>query len=256
MHKLQIHQYPYGEDNYGVLLHSAETGETAAVDTGDAQATSDALKKTGWNLTEIWITHHHADHTAGLLATKAAHNTKCIGPAASSAQIKGIDQEVGDGDSMTFAGVQVDIIATPGHTRDMINFYIPNENLVFTGDTLFVLGCGRLFEETASTMHNSLLKLAKLPAETQVYCSHEYTLANAKFAISVDPNNAALQARIKVVETLRADGKPTVPSTIGDELATNPFMRFADKAIREKLDMQDADDADVLAEIRKRKDNF
>ncbi len=256
MRTLQIHQYPYGNDNYGVLLHSTQTGETAAIDTGDAKATIGALEKTGWNLSEIWITHHHADHTAGLTSVKSATSAKCIGPHELSSPIKGLDTHIGDGESMMFAGVKVEVITTPGHTRDMINFYLPDEQLVFTGDTLFALGCGRLFEESAKTMHASLQKLMALPADTQVYCSHEYTLANAKFAITVDPDNQELQKRIKRIDSLRADGKPTVPTTIGEELATNPFLRFEDDDVRAVLGMQESSGAEVFAEIRQRKDNF
>lgn len=156
----------------------------------------------------------------------------------------------------TFAGSEVQVIHTPGHTADMLNYYLPSEGVVFTGDTLFALGCGRLFEGDAPTMWNSLNKLMALPAETTVYCSHEYTLANAEFAVSVDPDNAALQARFATIKQQRANGEATVPSSLAEELATNPFLRAADPDIRAHLNMQSADDAEVFAEIRKRKDNF
>jgi len=256
MSKLSIHQYAYMSDNYGVLLHSPTSGETACIDCGDAAATRAALSRTGWSLTHIWVTHHHDDHTAGVLELKQTTGASVIGPAPLSQSIDGLDTTLTDGDSFDFAGLQVRVIHTPGHTKDMINFYLPEENIVFTGDTLFTMGCGRLFECDANTMHASLAKLTALPANTSVYSSHEYTLANVKFALSVDPDNAALRARALTVESLRADGKPTVPSTIQEELDTNPFLRASDKNIRELLNMQSADDVQVFAEIRRRKDNF
>jgi len=219
MSKLEIYQYSYMSDNYGVLLHDPENGETACIDCGDAQASLAALQKTGWSLTEIWVTHHHADHTAGVMELKSATGANVRGPAPLSQNIDGLDETLNDGDTFVFAGLQVHTIHTPGHTKDMINFYLPDENLLFTGDTLFTMGCGRLFECDAST-------------------------------------NAALRSRASHIESLRADGKPTVPSTLQQELDTNPFLRTTDKNIRELLDMPSADDAEVFAEIRLRKDNF
>ncbi len=256
MSALKVHLYPYMSDNYGVLLHHPEHNETVNIDTGDAAATLQHLEQTGWTLTEQWVTHHHADHTAGVVDLKTATNALTIGPSQLSKPIAGLDKTVTDGDTLQFAGLPVQIIHTPGHTKDMMNYYLPTENLLFTGDTLFTLGCGRLFEADAVTMHKSLSKLAALPANTIVYSSHEYTIANAKFALSVDPNNQALIERMKEFESLRADGKPTVPTTIAQELQTNPFLRANDAGIRKLLNMQNAPDSDVFAEIRKRKDEF
>ncbi|MCL4152954.1 UNVERIFIED_CONTAM: hypothetical protein GTU68_008977, partial [Idotea baltica] len=182
-------------DNYGVLLHSPQSGETTCIDCGDAAATLAALTKKGWELTEIWVTHHHADHTAGVVELKQATGAKVLGPKPLSQDIAGLDANLADGDTFKFAGIDVHIIHTPGHTKDMINFHLPSENIVFTGDTLFTVGCGRLFECDAATMHASLAKLTALPAQTLVYSSHEYTIANVKFALSVDPNNTALISR-------------------------------------------------------------
>lgn len=256
MSELKIHQYEYMSDNYGVLLHSPAHGQTVCIDSGDASATLNALKQTGWTLTDIWITHHHGDHTAGVAEIKAATNAKVTGPGALSKPIESVDTTVSDGDQFDFAGLQVKVIHTPGHTKDMMNYYLPSEELVFTGDTLFTMGCGRLFECDANTMYNSLEKLMSLPPGTVVYSSHEYTIANATFALSVDPDNTLLQERMKKVEALRAAGKATVPSTIQEELDTNPFLRANDKGIREQLNMESASAADVFAEIRQRKDNF
>lgn len=256
MAALEIHQFPYMSDNYGVLLHSPVTGETAAIDAGDAQALLSALDEKGWNLTELWITHHHGDHTAGLAAVKERTRCRVTGPAQQSAPIDGLDRRVGDGDRFEFAGREVRVLHTPGHTTDMVNYHLPAENLVFTGDTLFALGCGRIFEGNARMMWESLEKLAALPPETVVYCSHEYTLSNAKFALTIDPGNAALKQRAADIASMREKGEPTVPTTIALELATNPFLRAADPAIRHGLGMENAENWQVFAETRKRKDNF
>ncbi|MDJ0858181.1 MAG: hydroxyacylglutathione hydrolase [Dinoroseobacter sp.] len=252
---LEVYQYPYGPGaNYGVLLHDPVAKETASVDAGDGAALMAALEKTGWPLTEIWVTHHHHDHVDGLEEVKAATGCTVRGPAPESQPIAGLDLRHGDGDSFVFAGHSVHVIHTPGHTTDMINYYLPSERLVFTGDTLFVMGCGRLFEGDGPMMHASLQKLVALPEDTVVYCSHEYTEANADFALTVDPNNTALRERATAVKALRAEGKPTVPTTLADELATNPFLRANDPAIRAHLGLEDASDAEVFTEIRRRKD--
>lgn len=255
MASLEIFQYEYMSDNYGVLIHSAATGETAAVDAGDAAALLSALAQKGWSLTDLFITHHHADHTAGLAEVKKATSCTVTGPGLHS-DVAGLDRRVADGDTFQFAGTDVHVLHTPGHTTDMLNFHFPDESIVFTGDTLFALGCGRLFEGDAEMMWTSLGKLMALPADTTVYCSHEYTLANAEFAVTVDPHNETLQQRFSEIKALRAEGKPTVPTTIAAELATNPFLRAADTSIRQHLNMQNDSDAQVFAEIRKRKDNF
>lgn len=252
MATLDVFQFPYMADNYGVLLHNKDTDETALIDAGDASAALAALKQQGWSLTHLLLTHHHADHIAGLHEIRA--QTQCVtyGPAG----IDGVDNVLKDGDSFVFAGCEVQVLHTPGHTMDMLNFYLPDQSLVFTGDTLFTLGCGRLFEGDAATMWQSLSKLIALPSDTWVYGSHEYTQANAKFALSVDPNNQALQQRAEQINKLRAENKPTVPSKLSDELKTNPFLRPDDADIRALLDMPSASDEAVFAEIRQRKDNF
>jgi len=256
MAELEKHLYPYGGDNYGVLLHCSDTGLTASVDCGDAQATLDALTKTGWILSEIWLTHHHGDHTAGTQALKKSTGAKVIGPNRSQTPIQGVDQVVGDGDTFEFASRAVQVLHTPGHTLDMLNYYLPAESLLFSGDTLFTLGCGRLFEGDAPMMWKSLLKLSALPKDTVIYGSHEYTLANAAFAVTVDPDNEKLKDRVTEIKTLREAGEPTVPTTLAMELQTNPFLRADDLNIRHHLNMVGASDADVFAEIRARKDGF
>ena len=252
MATLDVFQFPYMSDNYGVLLHNKDTFETALIDAGDASAALDALKLHGWSLTHLLLTHHHADHIAGMHEIKAHTNCECYGPEG----IDGVDKVLSGGDSFVFAGSEVQVLHTPGHTLDMLNFYLPDQSLAFTGDTLFTLGCGRLFEGDAATMWKSLSKLIALPSDTWIYGSHEYTQANAKFALSVDPNNETLQRRANQIDKLRADDKPTVPSKLSDELKTNPFLRPDDTDIRALLEMQNASDEAVFAEIRKRKDNF
>ena len=257
MSELICHQFAYLSDNYGVLLHCPKTGVTAAIDAGDADAYHHALAQTGYKLDEIWITHHHWDHTDGLAALKQATGAKVIGPADTKESIAAlIDQGVREGDEFSFADKSVQIIQTPGHTLDMVNFYLPSEALLFSGDSLFVLGCGRLFEGDGPMMWNSLSKLRALPEETVIYSSHEYSLANAAFALSIEPENKALQERALWIEKQRDEGRPTVPSIMKDELASNPFLRPDSIAIRAHLSMQDASDEAVFTEIRKRKDNF
>jgi len=249
-------QHPSSGINYLAFIHAPDTGETACVDAGNAALIKQVLAEKGWTLTHLWITHHHVDHVEGLEEVKAATGCKVIGPKIQSQPIAGLDVLVEEGDTFNFGGHTVEILQTPGHTLDMVNYYIPSAKTVFTGDTLFSIGCGKIFEGTAEMMWNSLSKLAALPADTTVYSSHEYTEGSAKFALTVDPDNTALQTRARRVFALRAEGKPTVPSMMSEEVATNPFLRAGDSAIRARLGMQDATDAEVFAEIRKRKDNF
>ena len=249
---LNIHQFTYGGDNYGVLLQEPDSGATALVDAGDATAALAALAETGWSLSQIWLTHHHGDHTAGTTEIVAATGAGVHGPAS----IATVTTPVADGGEIDFGGVKVTAIATPGHTMDMLNFHIPSEKLLFTGDTLFAMGCGRLFEGDAATMWASLCKLMSLDDETVIYCGHEYTAANADFALSVDPDNDALLRRVAAVRDLRSAGQPTIPTMLALEKLTNPFLRASDPSIRAHLGMADADDVDVFTEIRLRKDNF
>lgn len=256
MASLECVQFTYGSDNYGVLLHDAATGQTACVDAGDAQATFDALDAKGWSLSHLLITHHHADHTAGLTQIKQSTQCTVIGPNPVSAPIAGIDTHVSDGDLVEFAGRQIRVLHTPGHTTDMVNYYFPVDKLVFTGDTLFSMGCGRLFEGDAAMMLNSVNKLKALPEDTTVYCAHEYTATNARFALAVDPDNAALQKRAAEVTDLRVADLPTVPTLLGLELQTNPFLRVSDTGIRQSLTMADATDEAVFAELRERRNQY
>ena len=256
MSSFQYHQFLYGTDNYGVLMHDPKTGQTAAIDAGDLESYLKALANTGWNLSHILVTHHHPDHTDGLKELSVRTGAAIFGPAGDRDAHRTIETTLSDGDRFDFAGHTVQVIATPGHTLDMLNFYLPQQDVCFTGDTLFALGCGRIFEGTPEMMWSSLQKLMSLPPETLLYSSHEYTAANARFALTVDPKNQKLVNRVQMVEALRADNQPTVPSLLSEELATNPFLRASDPSIRMHLGMAAEEDKEVFAEIRFRKDNF
>ncbi|WP_439272932.1 hydroxyacylglutathione hydrolase [Pseudochrobactrum sp. HB0163] len=254
MAHLEIEQFYCREDNFGVLIHDPETGLTAAIDAPEELAIRSALARRGWKLDFIFTTHHHFDHVAANEALKHLFGARITGP--SSEKIPALDHGVKDGDRFSFGSFEVQVIATPGHTAGEVCYYLPQARVVFTGDTLFALGCGRLFEGTPADMFASLQKLALLPVDTQVYCGHEYTLSNLRFALDVDGNNPALKERGREIERLRAEGLPTLPTTIGLEMATNPFLRVHDAAIARRLNMENADPLQIFTELRKRKDHF
>ena len=251
---LEIHQFSIRGDNYAVLIHDPASGKTASIDAGDAGAITRELAAKGWSLDTIMVTHHHGDHTEGNLALKSATGCKIAGPRAEASKIPGIDIQLGQGDVYEFGSFKFEVLETGGHTAGHISYFERGEQVAFVGDTLFALGCGRLFEGDARTMWGSLSKLIALPHDTQVYCGHEYTQANAAFALTIEPSNELLQARATEITALRAAGQPTLPTTIGRELATNPFLRPDSPAIRARLNMIDAEDWEVFGEIRQRKD--
>ena len=256
MAALEIVLVPALSDNYVYLLHDAASGKTAVVDPGEAAPVEAALKQRGWTLSQIVNTHHHADHIDGNEELKAKYRVPLVGPRAEKARIPGMDVMVGDGDTVDIIGHQATVYETPGHTTGHIAFHIPDSAALFCGDTLFALGCGRMFEGTPAQFWKSLSTLRALPAGTRIYCGHEYTQSNARFALSVDGGNAKLQARAAEIDRKRAAGQPTVPSTIADELDTNPFLRADDPAMAAAVDMAGADPTAVFAEIRRRKDSF
>ena len=221
---------PILQDNYAWLLRDSASGFTAIVDPADPAPIIAAIEAAGGRLDLILLTHHHADHVAGTDAVRARFGATVVGAAADAHRLPRLDQAVAEGDRVALGTAEAVVIETPGHTRGQINFHIPDGALLLSGDTLFSLGCGRLIEGTAAEMFASLAKLKALPAETLVCCGHEYTESNARFALSIDPDNAALQARAAQVRALRAAGKPTVPSRLADELAANPFLRAPDTA--------------------------
>nr|WP_316656522.1 hydroxyacylglutathione hydrolase [uncultured Gellertiella sp.] len=256
MEALQIECFPCRSDNFGVLLHDPETLLTASIDAPEESAIVAAAERRGWKISHIFTTHHHQDHVEANMALKERYGLSIIGPASEAKKIPGIDRTVADGSSFLFGGNAVRVIETPGHTAGHVCYHLPDSKLLFAADTLFALGCGRLFERPASDMWASLQKLAALPDETVVYFGHEYTLANARFALTIDPGNHRLVERVAEIETTRAGGRNTVPTTLGLEKETNPFLRAGDPAIRKLLGMEDAGNEEVFAEIRRRKDSF
>lgn len=233
---------PILRDNYAWLLKDTTTGATAIVDPADAQPCIEALEKAGGRLDVIFLTHHHADHIAGVDEVRERFHCKVVGAAADQHRLPKLDDAVREGDTVRLGNAEGRVIDTPGHTRGQINYFFPDGAVLLSGDTLFSLGCGRLIEGTAQEMFDSLRKLKALPPETLVCCGHEYTESNARFALSVDPNNKDLHAFAAKVEQLRAAGQPSVPSVLGEELKANPFLRAADVA--------------SFADARARKDKF
>ena len=253
---IDIQQFACLADNYGFLIHDRDTGLTASVDTPDYQAINQNLDKLGWRLTHILNTHHHFDHTGGNQALKEKWNCEVIGPAREAQRIPCIDRPVGDGDVVELGASKALVLETPGHTIGHIVYHFADDNAAFVGDTVFAMGCGRLFEGSADQMHHSLSKIAALPPSTDLYCAHEYTQANAAFALSVDPHNAELKSRATEVDRLRMDDQPTVPTTVAAELATNPFLRTWHASLKQAAGPSADDAVEVFAAIRRLKDGF
>jgi hydroxyacylglutathione hydrolase len=254
---MMVHQYLCLTDNYGALVHDPSTGATACVDIPEAAPTLAALEERGWKLSDILITHHHADHIQGVPETKAKFpGARIWGPAKDAARIEFLDHKLSEGDQARVGSLAAKVIETPGHTLGHIAYNFEADEVAFCGDTLFSLGCGRAFEAPYAVLWNSLEKLAALPAETQIYCGHEYTEANGRFALTIEPENPALQERVREIAALRVARRPTVPTTIAAELAANPFLRVREPAIQAALKMTGADPAAVFGELRARKDRF
>ncbi len=248
---------PCLSDNYAFLLHDSASGATALIDAPEAAPILAELARRGWTLSEIWITHHHSDHVQALPEILAAHpDARVTGAAADTRRLPSLDRTVDGGDRFAFAGHDVHVIDVSGHTMGHIAFYVPDAKAAFTADSLMALGCGRLFEGTPETMWASLSRLAALPPETLICSGHEYTAANARFALTIEPGNAALQDRAKAIQTARDKGQPTVPSSLALELATNPFLRAGLSSVKSALSMQHDSDAAVFATIRAAKDRF
>jgi hydroxyacylglutathione hydrolase len=249
---VEIEIVPCLSDNYAYLLKSGAA--CAVVDPSEPAPVKAALARRGWTLTHILNTHHHLDHTGGNLALKEETGAQVVGPGKDAARIPGIDVGVDEASGWEFDGRKVQVQDLPAHTRGAITFVMCGNAI--TGDTLFTLGCGRLFEGDAAMMWNSLSKLMRLPDETLIWCGHEYTQSNGRFALSIEPGNAALQARMRDVDALRAAGRPTVPATLALEKQTNPFLRPDSAEIRKTLHMENADTIAVFGQIRERKNNF
>ncbi len=256
MSTLEIRIVPCRMDNYAFILHDPDSGETMVIDTPQADPIRQVLEQEGWRLNWIVNTHHHYDHVEGNEALRAEYGATVLGPAHDRDRIPGLDRGLKDGDGFSLGDHRFDVIAVPGHTMGHLAYYICDQKAVFTGDTLFSLGCGRMFEGDAETMWHSLDLLRHLPEDTLMYCGHEYTLANAEFALTVEPNNEDLKRRVEEAKAQRRAGQPTIPTTIGLEKRTNPFLRPESIEIRENLDMMGVENYRVFAELRQRKDRF
>ncbi|HZR90765.1 MAG TPA: hydroxyacylglutathione hydrolase [Bradyrhizobium sp.] len=240
-------------DNFGYLIHDGETGATASIDAPEAGPIIKALEAEGWKLTDVLITHHHGDHVGGVAELKQRYGCRVVAPHDRTAKIANVDLRVGNADVVKIGKLLGRVVETPGHTLDHISYVFDNDKAVFAADTLFSIGCGRVFEGNAPMMWDSLLKLRALPDDFRLYCGHEYTASNVKFALSVDPDNAALKARAEEVARLRADNKPTIPVLLGDEKKANVFLRADDPQVAARLHMKGASAAEVFGELRERK---
>lgn len=247
---------PCLEDNYAFIVHEAETNTTLLVDVPEADPIRAALSERGWTLTHVLFTHHHWDHVDGWNNLRKTHSAITIGAQADEHRLPALDMTINDGDTIQIGSEVCQVFDVSGHTVGHIAVYMPTAKIVFTADSLMALGCGRLFEGTPAQMWESLCKLMSLPKDTLVCSGHEYTTGNAKFAITVDPDNIALRSRMDEIQEKRAKNIPTVPSLLSEELATNPFLRADDHNIRKTLGMLDESDAQVFARIRQLKDNF
>jgi hydroxyacylglutathione hydrolase len=239
---LEVMRLPVLSDNYVWLMHDDVSDETVVVDPAVAAPVLEAAQARGWRITQIWNTHWHPDHTGGNAEIKAATGCAITGPAAERGKIPTLDRAVGEGDAVAIGDYVAQVMAVPAHTAGHIAYHLPGDHVVFVGDTLFAMGCGRLFEGTAAQMFDNMQRLSALPDDTAVYCAHEYTQSNGRFALVADPGNAAIRARMDAVDAARARGEATVPTSIGQERATNVFMR--------------ADSAEALAALRAAKDAF
>lgn len=253
---VSIHIFTHLSDNYCVLLHDNATGATATIDAIDAAPIKAAAAHKGWTLTDIFITHHHWDHTDGLMDLKSEFSLRVTGPKVEAKKIRGLDQLVGDGDTIVLGETKLQIIATPGHTLGHIAFYDQENQNLFCGDALFCLGCGRMFEGTPGPMWRGLKSLRDLPDQTSVYCGHEYSVTNAEFALSIDPNNKDLQKRAKQIKELRKQGKFTVPFNLGEDKRANPFLRADDTSLAAAFEVEKNGGATTFAAIRTAKDKF
>lgn len=242
-------------DNFGYLVHDPATGATASIDAPEAAPLIAALDKEGWKLTDILVTHHHGDHVGGIAELKKKYQCRVHAPHDANAKIADADVRLQEGDVVRVGDLTARVLETPGHTLDHLSYVFDDDRALFAADTLFSIGCGRVFEGTYPMMWESLLKLRALPDDFKLYCGHEYTASNVKFALGIEPDNAALQARAKQVESLRAEGKPTIPVTLGEEKQANVFLRADVPSVAVAVGMPGAPAAEVFGEIRERKNN-
>lgn len=252
---IEVHQFPCLDDNYGFLLHDPASGETACIDTPDSETYLREAAKKGWQISAIWNTHWHPDHAGGNESIKAATGCTIIAPEGDAGKIAAVDRTVKQGDIVRLGGWEADVIDVGGHTMGHCAYYLPGAHTAFVGDSLFALGCGRMFEGTAPQFWASLQRIKALPADTTLYCAHEYTQSNAKFALHADPDNGALQDYCLQIDKARAAGRPTVPFALARELATNPFLRADDPAMQAHWG-HPGDAVATFAALREAKNNF
>ena len=253
---LDIALFPALDDNFGYLVRDAGSGRVAAIDAPEEAPILAELDKRGWTLTDILITHHHPDHTDAIAPLKRRFGVQVTGPRGEAGKIAGLDTLVAGGDTVSLGETRFEVIDVPGHTLGHIAYFFPADNVLFSADALFSLGVGRMFEGSPEPMWQGLERLKALPPETQIYCGHEYTLSNAKFALSVDPDNSALQARAEEVQRQLDAGRPTIPVTLASELAANPFLRADTPELARAMSLPGAPAWQVFGALRKAKDNF
>ena len=244
------------QDNYGVLVHDPSSGATAAIDAPEAAPVEAALKGNGWKLTDILVTHHHSDHTGGIAALKQQYGCRVVAPRGEAAKIPQVDETVGEGETVKVGNLTARVLETPGHTLGHIAYWFDADKLAFVGDTLFSIGCGRVIEGNPEMMWRSLAKLRDLPGETRIFCGHEYTKANIRFALTIEPENKALLARAAEVDKLVAGKRPTLPTTLAEEREANVFLRADVPEVAAAVGMSGKPPAEVFAEVRARKNNF
>ena len=249
----EIRLFPCLSDNFGYLIHDPVSKATASIDAPEAAPVIKALQREGWHLTDILVTHHHADHVGGIAELKQKYDCRVVAPHDKTAAIPAVDERVKQGDTVKIGTLTARVLETPGHTLDHVSYVFDDERALFAADTLFSIGCGRVFEGTYPMMWESLLKLRALPDNMRLYCGHEYTASNVKFALGIEPNNPALQARARDVEALRAAGKPTIPVLLGDEKKANVFLRADAPEVAAAVGLPGKNAAEVFGELRERK---
>src|SRR3954452_13720895 len=249
----EIRLFPSLSDNYGYLVHDPATNATASIDAPEAAPIIEALEREGWTLRDILVTHHHADHVGGIAELKQKYDCRVVAPHDKAAKIPEVDLRVRQGDVVKVGTLLARVLETPGHTLDHISYVFDDEKALFAADTLFSIGCVRVFEGDYPMMWDSLLKLRALPDDFRLYCGHEYTAANVKFALTVEPDNPALKARAEQVSRLRAEGKPTIPTLLGEEKKANVFLRADEASVAASVHLKGASAAEVFRELRERK---
>ncbi|MGL1919718.1 MAG: hydroxyacylglutathione hydrolase [Hyphomicrobiales bacterium] len=253
---MQIIQIPCLSDNYAILVHDDQSGQTILFDAPEHDAIANVLDAKGWSLDHILITHYHFDHIQGAKSLKAKYGSTVYGPKINSHELDCLDNPIDESMPLHLLGMDIKIFDTPGHKSDHICFYIADLKIAIVADVIFSLGCGRVLDGSSHQLYASVEKLKALPADTLLYCGHEYTTANGQFALSIEPNNIALQARMVEVGKLRIDRKPSLPILLANELQTNPFLRLDSAEIRQNLNLNTASDEDVFVELRAKKDVF